>query len=63
MAGNLQSGIVYRGTLDCLARTFASDGLAGLYSGAKLEAVRCVPQVILMWFFIDKTKELLDRYW
>lgn len=63
MAKQLKSGVQYRGTLDALSKIFVADGVRGLYAGAKLDCVRCVPQVIMMWFFIEKTREFLnDRF-
>lgn len=62
MANQLKSGIVYKGTADFILRTIKTDGVSGLYAGAKLDAVRCVPQVILMWYFIEQTRMLLNRH-
>lgn len=62
MAGQSADKMVYTGVLDCLCRIYRNEGVAGWYAGAKIEAVRCVPQVVLMWFFIEGIQKYLTTH-
>ena len=66
MAGKGYDSIAYRSMLHCITDTYSRNGLRAFYAGASLEAVRCVPQVGLMWFTIEFFRDLLttvdDRY-
>ncbi|KAH9589377.1 Mitochondrial substrate/solute carrier [Trypanosoma melophagium] len=59
MSGQTKSGVVYTGVRDCLRKVYAEEGIRGWYAGARMEAVRCVPQVVLMWFFIEAIQQVL----
>ncbi|ORC92429.1 putative mitochondrial carrier protein [Trypanosoma theileri] len=59
MSGQSKSGVVYTGVRDCLRKVYAEEGIRGWYAGARMEAVRCVPQVVLMWFFIEGIQQVL----
>lgn len=45
----------YKGTWDCIRSVYADGGLRAVYRGAGIEAVRCVPQVCLMWYITEQT--------
>ncbi|KAG5507075.1 hypothetical protein JKF63_05821 [Porcisia hertigi] len=62
MSGQGTDKTVYRGVGDCLKRIYAKEGIRGCYAGALVEAVRCVPQVILMWMFIETIQRELSPY-
>lgn len=62
MSGRSTDGIVYRGVADCLRSIYAKEGIRGWYAGSFVEAVRCVPQVILMWLFIESIQKHLSPY-
>ncbi|KAG5480914.1 hypothetical protein LSCM4_06484 [Leishmania orientalis] len=62
MSGQGADKTVYRGVGDCLRRIYAKEGIRGWYAGAFVEAVRCVPQVILMWMFIEAIQRELSPY-
>lgn len=59
MASQAKEGLKYDGMIHCLTDIYKKQGVAGLYVGAGLEAVRCVPQVIMMWFVIEEFRVLL----
>ncbi|KAG5480587.1 hypothetical protein LSCM1_06291 [Leishmania martiniquensis] len=60
MSGQGADKTVYRGVGDCLRQIYAKEGIRGWYAGALVEAVRCVPQVILMWMFIEAIQNQLS---
>ncbi|CAJ1022591.1 putative Mitochondrial carrier protein [Leishmania shawi] len=62
MSGQGTDKTVYRGVGDCLRQIYAKEGIRGWYAGAFVEAVRCVPQVILMWMFIEVIQKELSLY-
>ncbi|GET88000.1 mitochondrial carrier protein, putative [Leishmania tarentolae] len=62
MSGQGADKTVYRGVGDCLRHIYAQEGIRGWYAGAFVEAVRCVPQVILMWMFIEVIQKELSPY-
>lgn len=62
MSGQGTDKTVYRGVGDCLRQIYAKEGIRGWYAGAFVEAVRCVPQVILMWMFIEVIQKELSPY-
>ncbi|CBH16816.1 mitochondrial carrier protein, putative [Trypanosoma brucei gambiense DAL972] len=62
MSGQGKSGIVHRGVRECLWHVYRYEGIRGLYGGASVEIMRCVPQVVLMWFFIEATQKFLTNY-
>ncbi|RNF26232.1 mitochondrial carrier protein [Trypanosoma conorhini] len=62
MSGQGKSKVVYAGVRDCLRRVYAQEGIRGWYAGARVEAIRCVPQVVLMWFFIEGCQQFLTGY-
>ncbi|KEG14051.1 putative mitochondrial carrier protein [Trypanosoma grayi] len=62
MSGQGKSGVVYTGVRDCLRQIYAREGVCGWYAGAKVEALRCVPQVVLMWFFIEGMQNFLTKH-
>ncbi|EKG02976.1 mitochondrial carrier protein, putative [Trypanosoma cruzi] len=62
MSGKGKSGVVYAGVRDCLRQVYAQEGIRGLYAGARVEAIRCVPQVVLMWFFIEGFQSFLTDH-
>jgi len=61
MAGKQAGGVTYNGTAHCLSHILRHEGPKALYAGAGMEAARCVPQVVLMWFAIDLCREVLNR--
>lgn len=60
MSGQGADRLVYKGVGDCLRQIYAKDGIRGWYAGSAVEAVRCVPQVVLMWFFIEGIQKNLQ---
>ncbi|KPA82879.1 putative mitochondrial mitochondrial carrier protein [Leptomonas pyrrhocoris] len=62
MSGKSTDKVVYKGVADCLGKIYAKEGIRGWYSGSFVEAVRCVPQVILMWIFIESIQKHLSPY-
>ena len=62
MAGQLKNQVQYRGVAHCLSVVVREQGVAGLYSGALLEAMRCMPQVVIMWFAIEESRKFLSRF-
>lgn len=63
MSGKGKDKVVYAGVVDCLSSIYRKEGIRGWYAGATVEALRCVPQVVLMWFFIEALqKSLTERY-
>lgn len=62
MSGMSTDKVVYTGVVDCLCKIYAKEGIRGWYAGAFMEAVRCVPQVILMWMFIEGIQKQLAPY-
>ncbi|CCW64703.1 unnamed protein product [Phytomonas sp. EM1] len=61
MSGQSNDRILYTSVGNCLRRVYAKEGIRGLYAGSLMEAVRCVPQVILMWFFIEGIQKQLSE--
>ena len=62
MSGQGKDKMVYRGVAHCLSDIWKREGLRGWYAGATLEAGRCVPQVVLMWMFIEQTQKFLGQF-
>lgn len=62
MSGQGKTKTVYRGVAHCLGSIWKEHGVRGWYTGAALEAGRCVPQVILMWIFIEETQKILSAF-
>lgn len=62
MSGQGTDKTVYRGVGDCLRQVYAKEGVRGWYAGSLVEAMRCVPQVILMWMFIEAIQKELSPY-
>lgn len=62
MSGMSSDKVVYTGVADCLRKIYAKEGIRGWYAGSLVEAVRCVPQVILMWMFIESIQKQLSPY-
>ncbi|ESL11183.1 mitochondrial carrier protein [Trypanosoma rangeli SC58] len=62
MSGQGKSRVVYAGVRDCLRHVYAQEGIRGWYAGARVEAIRCVPQVVLMWFFIEGCQQFLTEH-
>lgn len=62
MSGMSADKVVYTGVADCLRRIYVKEGIRGWYAGSLVEAVRCVPQVILMWMFIESIQKQLSPY-
>lgn len=53
-------GRVYHSIFECLHDVYTKEGMRrGLYAGAALEAGRCIPQVVLMWLFIEGIQKSL----
>jgi hypothetical protein len=61
MSGQGKSGIVYYSVAHCLREVWKEQGLRGWYRGSVLEAARIVPQVVLMWLFIEETQAILSQ--
>jgi hypothetical protein len=65
-AGKSAGGTVYRNTFHCLQDLYATRGVRAWYAGGSVEALRCVPQVILMWYLIELFREKItaldDKY-
>ncbi|RNF01250.1 mitochondrial carrier protein [Trypanosoma rangeli] len=62
MSGQGKSRVVYTGVRDCLRHVYSQEGIRGWYAGARVEAIRCVPQVVLMWFFIEGCQQFLTEH-
>ncbi|EPY23736.1 solute carrier family 25 (mitochondrial carrier protein), member 16 [Strigomonas culicis] len=62
MSGMLKSQKRYSGVRDVLRTIYAEEGVRGWYAGAKVEALRCVPQVVLMWFLIEGIQDYLTKH-
>jgi hypothetical protein len=52
----------FDGPLDCARSIFQREGVAGFYAGARLELVRCIPQVVLMWQIVEYSRGLFGRW-
>lgn len=53
MSGTGKDKVMYTSVGDCLRKIYQREGIRGWYAGSAMEMVRCVPQVVLMWFFIE----------
>lgn len=62
MAGQLKNQTQYNGVMHCLSTVLREQGVAGLYAGALLEAMRCMPQVVIMWFAIEESRKFLSKF-
>lgn len=60
MAGQGKEKRVHRGVFSCLSYIYRQEGIRAWYGGAAMEAFRCVPQVILMWLFIETVQRQLE---
>lgn len=60
MSGQGKSGKVYNSIGHCMREMYKEGGVVGMYSGAGLEAARCVPQVVMMWLLIEKLRAALN---
>eukprot|EP00796_Vickermania_ingenoplastis_P004058 gene4058-2908_t len=66
MSGQGKEKEVHRGVVSCLSSIYRKEGIRAWYGGAAMEAARCVPQVILMWMFIEGVQrqlEALEKSW
>ena len=45
---------MYTGTLDCMKKTVAAEGVGGLYKGLTANYFRMAPQYILTFVFYEK---------
>ncbi|CCW71894.1 unnamed protein product [Phytomonas sp. Hart1] len=61
MSGQSNDKVFYTSIGHCLRRVYTKEGIQGLYAGFFMEAVRCVPQVILMWIFIEAIQKQLAK--
>lgn len=59
MSGQGKEKEVHRGVVSCLSHIYRKEGIRAWYGGATMEAARCVPQVVLMWFFIEAVQREL----
>lgn len=60
MSGQGKDATVYAGVRDCLRQIYQREGIRGWYAGSLLEVMRCIPQVILMWIFIEEIQKVLS---
>lgn len=60
MSGQGKEKHVHRSVLRCLSHIYREEGVRGWYAGAAMEAFRCVPQVVLMWLFIEGLQRQLS---
>ena len=51
--------ISYEGPADCVSKIMKSEGVKGFYRGAGLEAMRAVPQVLMMWHLVEFVRTVL----
>lgn len=51
----------YKGVTDCLRKTIASEGVAGLYRGFGVLCARLVPHTVFTFLFLDIFKSLGER--
>ncbi|KAG8344686.1 putative Mitochondrial carrier protein [Trypanosoma vivax] len=61
MSGQGKSGISYSGVRKCLCHIYKHEGLRGWYAGARVETLRCVPQVVLMWYFTECIQNVMTN--
>lgn len=61
MSGQGKSRVVYTGVRDCLRKIYEREGIRGWYAGAHVEAARCVPQVVVMWFLVEAMQKHLSK--
>lgn len=60
MSGQGKEKRVHRGVFSCLFHIYREEGIRAWYAGAAMEAFRCVPQVVLMWLFIEGLQKQLS---
>lgn len=60
MSGQGKEKQVHKSVFSCLTYICKNEGLKAWYGGATMEAVRCVPQVVLMWYFIENIQRYLE---
>lgn len=60
MSGQGKEKEIHRSVIQCLSKIYKHEGFHAWYAGAAMEAVRCVPQVVLMWFFIEAVQKQLE---
>lgn len=51
----------YRGVAHCLSSIFKEEGIRGWYRGSTVEVLRCMPQVVIMWFAVEECRNFLMR--
>lgn len=54
-----RDGGAYRGVAHCLGSIFKEEGIRGWYRGATVEVIRCMPQVVIMWFAVEGCRNYL----
>lgn len=62
MSGQGKEKHVHKSVLRCLSHIYREEGIRGWYAGAVMEAFRCVPQVVLMWLFIEGLQKQLSAF-
>ncbi|EPY42468.1 solute carrier family 25 (mitochondrial carrier protein), member 16 [Angomonas deanei] len=62
MSGSGKDKVVYTGVRHCLQDIYRKEGFRGWYAGSRMEAIRCVPQVVLMWFMIEGIQNYLTKH-
>jgi solute carrier family 25 protein 34/35 len=57
-----QNGNLYRGLLDCLAKTVRAEGFLAIYKGFLPHLARILPHTILTLSLAEQTNKLMRRF-
>lgn len=55
-------GLLYKNVLDCLLKTWYTEGIRGLYKGFIPQYVRGAPHTVLCLVFWDRLKSMRNQY-
>lgn len=56
-----QNGNLYKGVVDCLAKTIRTEGFFAIYKGFLPHLARILPHTVLMLSFAEQTNKLVKK--
>ncbi|KAI9150906.1 Mitochondrial oxaloacetate carrier protein [Blastocladiella emersonii ATCC 22665] len=57
------TGALYRGPIDCFAKTLRAEGISALYKGLSAHYLRVGPHTILTFVFLEQVRKMQSKYW